>query len=253
MHITHWVPTSGASPLWSPLTSWINLKLPKGATKTFKPSLPGSVKYFWNQAIREALELNSEWIFSTHLDVHFVPETLLRLLSWKEPLISALVFMRHNPVVPHIWKKYDNESNHYAMRVNDTREWFFKNKDYIRFGPFVMDPRPKDALVSVDFTSTACTLIHRSVFEDMKKLVGEEWFVCDDELAGGGEDRRFYEFAKLAGYDPKVDRSCIAGHVAGDIATSSADFIAWDSISTYQGTGEPTLNVSEQPQADGDQ
>jgi hypothetical protein len=230
------------------------MKLPDGATKTFKPSLPGSVKYYWNQAVKEALEEGSDWIFSTHLDIQYVPGTLERLLSWNEPLISALTFMRHNPVTPQVWNKYSGDSGpNYAMRINDTRDWFYKHKEYIRFGPFIMDPKPSNALYSLEegFTATACTLIHRSVFEDMKKICGEQWFVCDSELGGGGEDRRFYEYARQAGYIPKIDRSCVAGHVAGDIATSSADFIAWDSISTWKETGEPTLPSLEQPQADG--
>lgn len=237
MHITQWVPSSGAPPPWSCLTSWVNLELPDGVNRTFRTSPPGSIKYFWNNVVKEFLESKSDWLFSTHHDVQFVPQTLTRLLSWNEPLISALVFMRHNPVVPQIWKAYEDNDFNYAMRINDTRAWFYEHKEYIRFGPFVMDPRPDDALTPVSFTSTACTLIHRSVLEDMQEHIGEEWFICDSET-GGGEDRRFFEFAKEAGYVGMVDRSCIAGHVAGDIATSSADFIAWDSISTFENTGQ---------------
>ncbi len=219
------------------------MELPAGATRTFKQSLAGSVRHFWNETVREFLATDAEWIFSTHHDVSYEPETLIRLLSWDKPLVSALVFMRHNPALPQIWKTYDDAEDHYAMRIDDTREWFYRNKDYIRAGAFVMDPRPSDALVPVGFTSTACTLIHRSVFEDIRAKLPEQeeglWFVCDNELAGGGEDRRFYEYARLVGYEGYVDRSCVAGHIAGDIPTSSLDFIAWDSVSDFQNTGEP--------------
>lgn len=60
----------------------------------------------------------------------------------------------------------------------------------------------------------------------------------DDEIAGGGEDRRFFEIAARAGYQAYVDRSCVVGHLMGDIPTSSADFIAWDNISVFHNTGE---------------
>ena len=81
------------------------------------------------------------------------------------------------------------------------------------------------------------------MLEDIRAKVPDQgdglWFACDNETSGGGEDRRFYEYARQAGYEAFVDRSCIAGHVAGDIPTSSADFIAWDSVSDFHNTGEP--------------
>ena len=220
------------------------MELPAGARKTFKQSLAGSVRYVWNDTVREFLATDAEWIFSTHHDVSYVPETLLRLLSWGKPLVNALVFMRHNPALPQIWQTYDGQpDDHYAMRINDTREWFYRHKEYIRAGAFVMNPRPDDALVPVGFTATACTLIHRSVFVDIRdKLLKQdncEWFLCDNELSGGGEDRRFYEYARAVGHEGYVDRSCVAGHIAGDIPTSSLDFIAWDSVSDFHNTGEP--------------
>lgn len=229
------------------------MALPEGAKRTFKQSTAGSVRIVWNEVIREALDAGADWIFSTHHDVTFVPETLERLLSWNEPIVSALVFMRHNPVLPHIWRSYDEEQQqHYAMRVSDTRNWFYNHTEYIRFGPFVMDPRPDDALVEIGFTSTACTLIHRSVFEDIRAKIPNQhdgyWFVCDNEVSGGGEDRRFYEYARQVGYKGYVDRSCIGGHVAGDVPTSSADFIAWDSVGDFENTGEPKAGKAAREQ-----
>jgi hypothetical protein len=239
LHITHWVPSSGRQPEWSCVKSWANIEIPEGATKKFVVSPPGSVKVFWNKVLRDFLDSGSDWLFSTHHDVEFVPQTLKHLLSWDKPLISALIFMRHSPVVPQIWRHNEGEPDeNYVMRVNDTRRWFYARKEYIRFGPFVMDPRPEDALVDAGFTSTSCTLVHRSVLETIAAEVGDNWFECDNELTGGGEDRRFFEYARDCGYPCWIDRSCIAGHVVGDISTSSADFIAWDSVSTFLGTGE---------------
>ena len=125
------------------------------------------------------------------------------------------------------------------MRINDTRAWFYAHPEYIRFGAFVMEPRPDDALAPIDFTSTSCTLIHRSVLETMRPIVNDVWFQWDDEWNGGGEDRRFFQYAKQAGFDAWVDRSCVAGHITGDMPTSSMDFIAWDSATIYKDTGEP--------------
>ncbi len=188
----------------------------------------------WNDAIEAFLKSDSEWLWSTHNDVDFHPQTLRRLFSWNKPLISALIFMRQSPVVPHIWKAYaDDTSGRMANRIQNTREWFFNHLDYVRFGPFIMDPRPDDALVEVSFTSTSCTLIHRSVLEKMTP----PWFTMD-AYGSGGEDRRFHEGAKAAGFPGYVDRSCIAGHLVGDVATSSLDFMMWSQVSEFKNTGE---------------
>jgi hypothetical protein len=112
-----------------------------------------------------------------------------------------------------------------------------------------MEPRPEDALVPIDFTSTSCTLIRRDVLEAMRPLVNDVWFEYDDDLNGGGEDRRFFTNAALAGYPAFVDRSCVVGHIAGDVMVSAYDFVAWDSISAWTETGEPS---SDTPITSGD-
>ena len=233
MKIVHWVPSSGERPSWKCVECWNNLEIPEGASKKFIRSLPGAIKWHWNRVCKDFLDTDADWLFSTHHDVVFDTGTLMRLLSWDKPLISALLFMRNSPVIPHIWSSEDKSLNGYVQKINATREWFQKHIDAVRFTPFVMEERPDDALVSIGFTSTACTLIHRSVLEGMRELIGDDWFLTDQE-DGGGEDRRFFEYARAAGFESYVDRSCIAGHIVGDIATSSADFIAWDSVSIFQ-------------------
>ena len=224
--------------------TWINTNVPDGSQRTVYKGAVTAPHLSWNKAIKDFLASDSEWLWSTHDDVIYDPDTLRHLLSWDQPLISALIFMRNSPVVPHIWKAY-NKGEQYVHRIDDTREWFANHKEYIKFGPFIMTPRPEDALTPVDFTSTSCTLIHRSVLEAMSKECGELWFVMDDELNGGGEDRRFFEIAGRAGYQAFVDRSCIVGHLVGAIPTSSADFIAWDSVSVFHNTGQIKAEVED--------
>ena len=235
MKITHWVPGDKDPRSWASVESWINTELPRGAIRRFVRSASGNRKDLpdWNRVTREILESGDDWLFSTHMDVQYVPQTLKRLLSWDKPLVAALVFMRQSPVVPHIWKSYEDQEV-MAQRIKDTRNWFFDRKDYIKFGPFIMEPRPADALAQVDFTSTACALIHRSV---IAKVEPPWWEMHDDN--GGGEDAKFYVKANNAGFEAFVDRSCIAGHLVGDIPTSSMDFIMWSQASDYRETGEP--------------
>jgi len=200
--------------------------------------MPGDIKHTWNNKIKEFLASGNDWLLSAHSDVVFAPESLLRLLSWDKPLISGLIFMRQSPPVPHIWNAYDGQEERMVQRINDTRDFFYARPEWIKFGPFVIDPRPDDALVEVDFTSTSFTLMHRDVLETMRPYVADLWFEMDDELKGGGEDRRFFQNAKMAGFPAYVDRSCVVGHLANNIPTSVADFIAWDSASVFNNTGE---------------
>jgi hypothetical protein len=238
--ITLWVP-SVERPSWVANDSWWSLKTPDDKRIHKQPKQgANNVRYSWNKAVKDFLATDDEWLFSVHDDVVVCPDTLTRLLSWNKPLISALIFMRVGPALPHVWKSYqDDTSGRMVMRINDTREWFYKHKDWIRSGAFVIDPKPEDALVPIDFTSTSCTLIHRSVLEAMRETVKDIWFQCDDDIAGGGEDRRFFTNAAQAGFPAFVDRSCVVGHIAGDAPQGAYEFIAWDSMSVFEGTGEP--------------
>jgi len=235
--ITLWIPAPD-QPCWEVIIPLFNSNLPNDTRLNLYRGGANNPKYSWNQAVKDFLKTENEWLWSVHNDVVVAPETLNRLLSWGKPLVSALIFMRVAPVVPHIWKSYEG-SGRMVMRINDTRDWFYAHPEYIRPGAFVMEPRPDDALAEIDFTSTSCTLIHRSVLEDMRPLVGDQWFVMDDDINGGGEDRRFFQYALQAGYPAFVDRSAVVGHLPRTVPTSSIDFIAWDSASTFMETGQP--------------
>ncbi len=243
--ITLWVPSADSSARWPCVESWWNLETPGNIKLRLLRSGPNNVKYSWNKAVLDFLATEDEWLLSWHSDVVGVPQTLMRLLSWKRPLVSALIFMRTPPVMPHVWQAYKDQPKVYAQRIRDTRQWFLAHKEYMsEFQPFVMDPRPADALVPVNFTSTSCMLIHRAVLEDMREKVKDVWFQWDDDYKGGGEDRRFCQYAKAVGFETFVDRSCVVGHLVGDHPTSAADFFAWDYVSTILNTGEPHESVS---------
>jgi GT2 family glycosyltransferase len=245
MKITLWVPRNSPQGSWACYSSWWNLETPDNIKMRLIPGGIDSPEISWNQAVKDFLDSGDDWLLSWHNDVIGDPQTLMRLLSWDKPIVSALVFMRTNPVLPHIWHKTGAIAGGpelYAHWIRNTREWFYAHQEYIKFGPLVMDPRPDDALTQVGFTSTSCMLIHRTVLEAMREEVKDLWFKRDGPGAGG-EDRNFCEHARKAGFETYVDRSCVVGHLVGDVPTGVADFIAWDSISTFNGTGEPAEKV----------
>ncbi len=240
--ITLWVPSISPLDYRKVWQSCWNLETPGNIKLRLAVNpVANNIRYSWNPPVQQFLDdTDDEWLLSWHSDVIGVPQTLMRLLSWNRPLVSALIFMRTPPVTPHIWQAYKEEPRIYAQRIQDTRQWFLQHKDYMgEFRPFVMDPRPADALVPVSFTSTSCMIMHRAVLEDMRAEVKDVWFKWDDERGGGGEDRRFCQLARKCGYETFVDRSCVVGHLVGDTPTSAADFFTWDYVSTILGTGEP--------------
>jgi hypothetical protein len=101
-----------------------------------------------------------------------------------------------------------------------------------------MPEPPEDALTEIGFTSTSCTLIHRSVLEALREPMNEKWFVLDNNEVGGGEDRNFFQHAAEVGFPGYVDRSCVAGHLNGDLASGVPDFMVWYQSAKFMGTGE---------------
>lgn len=237
-----WVPTGTKRPeSWLCVDAYMQMNVPDGYQMVWKRGLPGNIQIVWNQVVKDFLASDCTWLWSLHDDVVISVDTLERLLSWNKPLISGLIFHRHSPVLPHIWKPLDGG---YSQRIQETKEWFLKHPEDIKFGPHIMNPRPDDALVETGFTSTSCTLIHRKVLEAMREEVKDTWFKLDYEY-GGGEDRNFFEHARTAGFVNYVDRSCIAGHIVGDVPTGPADFMMWESVSTFKGTGEEEFDAAE--------
>lgn len=241
--ITLWIPAA-ESPRWPCVNSWIStiITAPKDVQMSFVRSGANNIRYSWNQIVRDFLKTDNDYLWSCHNDVVLPDGALQRLLSWNKPLVSGLIFHRQSPVLPHIWRGYEGQQGIHAQRVKDTYDWLMNHFDDLKFGPMVIEPRPDDALEEVGFTSTSCTLIHRSVLE----AIPDPWFVWDDDYKGGGEDRRFCELAKQAGFPMFVDRSLILGHLIGDVPTTAPDFIVWTEASAFFNTGEPEMFISKE-------
>ena len=233
--VMQWIPTGGRAPMsWRQVECYMQTRLPANVEEIeFKLSPTGSIEH-WNQVVREFLKSGHEWLWSVHDDILYHPETLARLMSWNQPLVSALTFHRTNPALPHVWRVVkDGERSICGQLVGDVKRWFMAHEKWILPGPQVIEPRPEDALIEVTFTSTSCSLIHRSVLEALREPMDNRWFQQKDLVAGGGEDRTFFEAAIEAGFTPYVDRSCVAGHMFLAQPTGSMDFILWETHPLY--------------------
>lgn len=142
-----------------------------------------------------------DWLFMVDTDMVFTTETILNLLSCNEPLISGLCLTGGEKPSPSMYRKLTEgpQKNMYMAMT----EW------------------ATDEIVDCDAFGAACSLIHRSVFEDIRNKFpnpAAQWYQevqRDDVLVG--EDFTFCERAIDAGYQPKVNTAAQVGHVKGSL------------------------------------
>jgi len=156
-----------------------NLKAPEGS----KMAIFGQKRTIIHQArniiVNALLESDYEWLLFIDSDQVFEPDLLLKLLETKKDFVGTQIFKRVKPYSPCI-SRVDNKGNLISIMVNELSE--------------------------VDSIGMGATLIHRKVFEKIKKpqfeFIGEK-----------GEDIVFCEKAKKEGFkiwcDPNIEISHI--------------------------------------------
>ena len=184
-------------------------------------------------------ETDFDWMFHLDSDAVVHHDTLLRLLSWGEPFVSALAFQRRPCYAPVVYRDIDEnaESDGFWMRkVEMTLEWLQIHPELIQLGkPVVLEPRPDDALYEVDRGGAHCLLTHRSVLE----AIEPPWFSRSGTRIkqGSGSDFTFYAKAHEAGFTTWLDRSVIAGHLVQEWCAGAMDFIVWNAVTTWLPNG----------------
>lgn len=227
------------NPTWPMVTSLLYLKTPTGSYP-FRKMGPCAVDIARNQIVDEFLLTDRDWLLQIDDDVKFLPESLLRMLSWGQPIVQALQYMRWTTVLPMIYQgKAPHDPSQYMMQVDETFRWVMAHQELMVDGPVILEPRPDDALAPIDFAGCGFMLCHRSVFETIER----PWFVlrgltydergkpsfADHTLkeGTGGEDTYFYQKAIAAGFTPFVDRSVQVGHLPGDNPLGGLSFAVW--------------------------
>lgn len=224
--------TGIGSPNWRYVESVMGLRAP--GRFTFKRIYgKDGVAGGHNRLIEWFLATDNDWMLHLDADACIHPYTLERLLSWDEPLVSALAFKRVAPYVPVVFIGETNRSGEYDLAIDQVREWAKEHPDLLTMNkPELTHPRPDDALLAVDRTGTHCTLTHRRVFE----AIDPPWFECSGQNAfyGAGSDLNFHAKAQAAGFTSYVDLSVVAGHLNGDYCVGLLDFMAWDTITEWE-------------------
>lgn len=153
-----------------------------------------------------------EWLWFVDSDIHLRDDTLDRLMEIadpeKVPILGALYFMGNDEgVVPCVMKR--------KKHLDGT----------VKIAPvFTADDYPRDALLRVDGLGMGCTLIHRSVLDEMMKVYGlPEPFFAQEYDEGGilcGEDVSFCMRADKLGFPSHVATGVEVGHEKTIVLTS---------------------------------
>ncbi len=239
MSVAIGIPIAGP-PTWSLLQSLLALQSPEGGwtyVSAGEEDRPLPIPIARNVITRRALDTGAEWLLHLDVDADLHPLTLTRLLSRNLPIVGALCFTRRIPVVPTIYRGQDPAGRGFFTQIDETRQWILSHPALQTNTPTVLEDEP-GAVVTTDFTGLHCLLTHRSVYEKMP----EPWFVADPLTPppATGCDRQFCLNAQSHGFQPHIDRTVYAGHVAGGRNIGPMDFLAWDKSTDWeQSTARP--------------
>ena len=138
-----------------------------------------------NRLAKEAIKLGAEWTMWFDSDMIFKPDTMLRLLEHKAPIVSGAYFRRSPPYHLVAFDKCDT----------DKREW--------------TDLKLPTETVSCGGVGFGCVLVKTEVLFEVAAKFGT-WF---EPMNGFGEDLSFCWRARDCGYDILLDPSITCGHV----------------------------------------
>jgi hypothetical protein len=225
-------------PSWQLVRGLMSLEWPggpRGFITAGEADRPLAIPEAHNRIIETFLsDKRLDWLLMVDADATLHPQTLLRLLSWNQPVVGALCFSRYCPVAPTIYagQPAGAPEGYYRIHYAETRAWIVAHPELLSNRDAVLQPRPDDALTPVDFTGAHCLLVRRDVLE----AVGAPWFrrLTPESEAATGADRYFCERARAAGFPLYVDRSVVSGHMVGGRCIGALDFLAWDAVTDWK-------------------
>lgn len=221
------VPTVG-EPSWAFVESLLRLRTPNGGYRLLRRG-PLGVDVARNMLVRDFLATDAQWLLMVDSDAVLHGETLMRLLSWERPVVSALAFSRYGPLMPTVYRDRDpGRDAFWRVRLDVVRAFADQHRELYSSLPVVVEPRPEDALYQVDRTGCHCVLLRRDVLE----AIPAPWFVADPDKHNR-EDFYFYEQVERAGFEVYVDLSCMASHLYGARPLAMLDHSVWDAAAIY--------------------
>lgn len=232
------------NPSWPFLRSMVSLELPK-TYQFFTDHTYVGVDVKRNIMTKAILAEGFEWVLYLDQDARIHPQTLMRLMSWGKPVVSALSFMRSVPVMPSHFANVTDRTELYFL-LGDIRLWLkayqeltaphgpgIINREPSKSAGIGLNGAPDGSLLTVDYIGAHCLLVHRQVLWAIDKVSPGTWFLFDEK--GHGEDVYFATLARQCGFDVHVDRSVVAGHEWGAWPIGALEFTAFDNMTDWIG------------------
>ena len=151
-----------------------------------------NITFARNKIASKFLESGNDYLLFLDDDMVFKPDLLESLLKRKEKIVGGMTFIRSEPHEPSFYKL---------------------NSDGVTYNPIYL--WKKNDLVECDAIGMAATLIHKSVFEEMKNIsqFHKDIWGFFDNLNFTGEDLRFCRKARDLGFKVYCDTSQLVGHI----------------------------------------
>ena len=167
-------------------------------------------------------ECNRDWIFFMDQDQTFHPDTIKRLMSWNQNIVSGVTFKRLGEPVPMVYKYMweEGKGHYYAPMVREIGEYLTKFRDDLKGRPQAI-VGPPYGLLECDSVGAGCLLVHRRVFDALEKPYFK-W----NEGNSGGEDFYFCRKAQEAGFKIFADPSVMSGHYS-EYIRGFKHFLQW--------------------------
>ena len=148
-----------------------------------------------NDLVKKAMAYEPDYLFWVDDDMMFGNDIVERLLSHKKEFVCAEMFTKTVPFKPSLKRA--------------TGEGGLDFTNYVAY--------PEDSLFEIGGCGFAATLVHRRLFEDLRRVddvSGEYWFK-DNEFCGESEDMNFCIRARQKGHKLWCDSSVTTRHIGG--------------------------------------
>lgn len=164
-----------------------------------------------NETVRRFLDGDAEWLWWTDTDMGFAEDTLDRLIAVADPaerpIVGALCFAQQEYAGDGMsgYRTRACPTLYRWAETADGRQGFTAWRDY-----------PRDELVEVAATGSACVVIHRSVLAALAERYGPNWYGRMTNPSTGqliSEDLSFCAKAVQCGFSVHVDTRVKTTHL----------------------------------------
>jgi len=149
--------------------------------------------------VKSFMKRDFQWLFFLDSDIHIQPDTIMKMISKKLPILSGLYYTRYPPIQPVCWRITERGREVIPFKLGD--------------------------VVEAEAGGSGCLLIHRSVFERILPPYFR-WTLGlkSERLEGMSEDFYFFRKARRAGFKFLIDTSIQCKHEVKQVVDANGKY-----------------------------